>query len=80
VFEEPVANLDPQTLPGRLDYQSSPFTGWLQERLETRHGYVCVDSIAELPKHRMALTITGQVAQGNRGAHGGHGRENVLGF
>ncbi|OAZ44574.1 hypothetical protein A9Z40_11795 [Microbacterium arborescens] len=77
---EPVVNLDPQTLPGRLDYQSSPFTGWLQERLETRHGYVCVDSSAELPKHRMALTITGQVAQGNRGAHGGHGRENVLGF
>ena len=77
---EPVGLLDARTLPGRLDYQSSPFTGWLQERLEDRHGYVCVDSAAELPRHRVALTITGQVSQGSRGAHGGHGRENVLGF
>ncbi|WP_345802239.1 ATP-binding protein [Microbacterium sp. AZCO] len=77
---EPVGGLDARTLPGRLDYQKSPFTGWLQERLEDRHGYVCVDSRAELSRHRMALSITGQVSQGSRGAHGGHGRENVLGF
>ena len=77
---EPVGGLDTRTLPGRLDYQSSPFTGWLQERLDDRHGYVCVDSSADLVRHRMGLTITGQVSQGSRGAHGGHGRENVLGF
>lgn len=76
----PVADLDVRTLPGRLDYQSSPFTGWLQERLEAHHGYVCVGSGRELSRHRMALTITGQMSQGSRGAHGGHGRDNVLGF
>ena len=28
------------TLPGRLDYRRTEFTGWLQERLEARFGYV----------------------------------------
>jgi uncharacterized protein YPO0396 len=67
-------------LPGRLDYKSTPFTGWLQERLGRQFGFVCVDSAAALPSHSMALTITGQTSQGNRGAHGGHGRANMLGF
>ncbi|MDW4572213.1 ATP-binding protein [Microbacterium sp. M3] len=71
---------DPRTLPGRLDYQRTPFTGWLQDRLDDRFAFVCVDSPRDLSQHRMALTITGQISQGGRGAHGGHGRENVLGF
>jgi len=71
---------DTDTLPGRLDYQASPFTGWLQERLDDRFGFVCVDAPRDLAKHRRALTITGQMSDGNRGAHGGHGRDNVLGF
>ena len=71
---------DPQTLPGRLDYKSGPFTGWLQDELAHRFGYVCVETSAELAQHRMALTLAGQTSQGARGAHGGHGRRNVLGF
>ncbi|PPI55020.1 ATP-binding protein [Rathayibacter toxicus] len=71
---------DVRTLPGRLDYRSTPFTGWLQQRLDDRFGFVCVDSPAELAQHRMALTLTGQISQGSRGAHGGHGVQNVLGF
>ncbi|MBW9094104.1 AAA family ATPase [Microbacterium jejuense] len=71
---------DVDTLPGRLDYQASPFTGWLQERLDSQFGFVCVDAPRDLSRHRKALTITGQTSDGNRGAHGGHGRENVLGF
>ncbi|MCC2033168.1 ATP-binding protein [Microbacterium allomyrinae] len=71
---------DPQTLPGRLDYKSTPFTGWLQDELDRRFGYVCVDTTAELSAHRMALTIAGQISHGSRGAHGGHDRGNVLGF
>jgi len=71
---------DPQTLPGRLDYKSTPFTGWLQEELSRRFGYVCVDTSVELSEHRMALTLAGQTSHGARGAHGGHGRRNVLGF
>lgn len=75
-----VEHRDTKALPARLDYRPSPFTGWLQERLGERFGFVCVDSPAELSRHKMALTITGQASQGSRGAHGGHGKGNVLGF
>lgn len=75
-----VRNADPKTLPGRLDHLPTPFTGWLQQRLQDRFGYVCVDSSSELGEHQKALTISGQVSQGSRGAHGGQGRANVLGF
>ncbi|GAA2858589.1 ATP-binding protein [Microbacterium arabinogalactanolyticum] len=74
------AGADGRTLPGRLDFRPTPFTGWLQQRLDERFGFVCVDSSAQLSAHSMALTITGQMSQGNRGAHGGHDRDNVLGF
>ncbi|WP_328532329.1 AAA family ATPase [Nocardioides sp. NBC_00368] len=72
--------LDEGTLPGRLDYRRGVFTGWLKKRLADRHGYVCVQTPALLGQHRMALTVTGQVSQGSRGAHGGQGAGNVLGF
>ncbi|MBW8763195.1 MAG: hypothetical protein JF592_11515 [Microbacterium sp.] len=68
------------TLPGRLDYSSTPFTGWLQLRLEERFGFVCVNSADEFAAHDQAVTITGQISRGEQGAHGGHGRANVLGF
>jgi len=71
---------DPQTLPGRLDVKSTPFTGWLQDELDRRFGYTCVDTGADHSAHRMTFTITGQTSHGSRGAHGGHGRGNVLGF
>ncbi|WP_119697939.1 ATP-binding protein [Microbacterium halotolerans] len=73
-------SLDPATLPGRLDYRESSFVGWLQDRLERQFGFVCVDSPDELDAHPSALTIAGQMSNGSRGAHGGHGRANVLGF
>ena len=73
-------NADPKTLPGRLDYLPTPFAGWLQQRLQERFGFVCVDSSSQLGDHQKALTISGQMSQGSRGAHGGQGRANVLGF
>lgn len=72
--------LDARTLPGRLDYRSGPFTGWLKGRLAERYAYVCVDTPGELSQHPKALTRSGQVSEGTRGAHGGQGRANVLGF
>ncbi|WP_440710387.1 ATP-binding protein [Herbiconiux sp. YIM B11900] len=75
-----ITTMDSRTLPGRLDYRSTPFTGWLQQRLHERFGFVCVDASSELGEHQKALTITGQVSRGSRGAHGGQGRANVLGF
>ncbi len=72
--------LDPATLSGRLEFRSSPFTGWLQDRLEQQFAFVCVDAVSELSQHRMALTISGQTSQGARGAHGGSARQSILGF
>ncbi|ADG74926.1 conserved hypothetical protein [Cellulomonas flavigena DSM 20109] len=72
--------LDGRTLPGRLDYRQSPFTGWLKIELSTRFAYVCVDTPGELAQHEKALTRGGQLSEGRRGAHGGQGARNVLGF
>jgi uncharacterized protein YPO0396 len=72
--------LDPKTLPGRLDFRSGPFTGWLRAELARRFAYVCVDTPGELGQHAKALTRSGQVSEGARGAHGGQGGANVLGF
>ncbi|WP_425319178.1 ATP-binding protein [Cellulomonas marina] len=69
-----------RTLPARLDYRPTRFTGWLQQELADRYAYVCLDSAAELPSHTKALTISGQTSDGARGAHGGQGVANVLGF
>ncbi|WP_217615391.1 ATP-binding protein [Cellulomonas sp. GbtcB1] len=72
--------LDPRTLPGRLDFRNGPFTGWLRSELASRFAFVCVDTPGELSQHPKALTRSGQVSEGRRGAHGGQGRANVLGF
>lgn len=72
--------LDSRTLPGRLDFRAGPFTAWLRSELAQRFDYVCVDTPGELAQHPKALTRTGQVSQGTRGAHGGQGHANVLGF
>ncbi|MFB4308562.1 ATP-binding protein [Actinomadura sp. GTD37] len=72
--------LSDKTLPGRLDYRPSPFTAWLKSELAGRFDFVCVESPKLLMQHSKALTITGQTSQRGRGAHGGHGRANLLGF
>ncbi|WP_281182417.1 ATP-binding protein [Nocardia miyunensis] len=75
-----VIGLDDRRLPGRLDYRPSPFTAWLKSELVSRFDYVCVETPRLLSQHAKALTITGQISDGARGAHGGQGRANVLGF
>ncbi|MEO3813410.1 SbcC/MukB-like Walker B domain-containing protein [Sphaerisporangium sp. B11E5] len=72
--------LDDKTLPGRLDYRPSPFTPWLKSELARRFDFVCVETPRLLAQYPKALTITGQTSEGGRGAHGGHGRANLLGF
>lgn len=72
--------LDGRTLPGRLDYRPSPFTGWLKGELASRFAYVCVDTPGELAQHEKAVTRGGQLSEGRRGAHGGQGKPSVLGF
>lgn len=72
--------LNDRTLPGRLDYRPSQFTAWLKSELVRSFDFVCVETPKLLMQHPKALTITGQTSQGGRGAHGGHGRVNLLGF
>lgn len=72
--------LDAKTLPGRLDFRSGPFSGWLRSEMARTFAYTCVDTPAELSQHPKALTRSGQVSEGVRGAHGGRGQVNVLGF
>ncbi|WP_245713139.1 ATP-binding protein [Nocardia rhamnosiphila] len=72
--------LDDRRLPGRLEYRPSPFTAWLKTELVNRFDYVCVETARLLPQYTRALTITGQTSDGARGAHGGQGRANVLGY
>jgi uncharacterized protein YPO0396 len=72
--------LDDRSLPGRLDYRPSPFTAWLKSELDNRFDFVCVETPRLLAQYPKALTITGQTSQRGRGAHGGHGRANLLGF
>ncbi|GAA4689279.1 bacterial condensin subunit MukB [Promicromonospora umidemergens] len=71
---------DSRTLPGRLDIRRGPFAGWLSSELARRFAYVCVDTPGQLGQHTQALTRSGQVSEGARGAHGGNLRSNVLGF
>lgn len=71
---------DRYVLPGRLDYKHTQFTGWLIERLDDQFGYVCVPDVSELNAHKKALTQTGQISQGARGAHGGQNQRSVIGF
>lgn len=71
---------DSRSLPGRLEFRGGIFTGWLRSELAQRFDFVCVDTPGELAQHTRALTRSGQVSEGARGAHGGQGRANVLGF
>lgn len=71
---------DSRTLPGRLDIRRGPFAGWLSSELARRFAYLCVDTPGQLGQHAQALTRSGQVSEGSRGAHGGNLRANVLGF
>ncbi len=71
---------DRYVLPGRLEYKHTGFTGWLIERLDQQFGFVCVTDASELGAHKKALTKSGQISQGARGAHGGQGQRSVIGF
>lgn len=80
--DQPLRGLDERLLPGRLMFRDeSPFTGWLAAHLGQRFGYECVpDPSGFADDGARRVTLTGQVQDGTRGAHGGHGRRYILGF
>jgi uncharacterized protein YPO0396 len=77
----PRTDMDEIILPGRLQYaDDSPFTGWLQAEFAKSYAYLCLDTPEFPADGRKAITITGQIQNGSRGAHGGHGGVKILGF
>lgn len=80
-----VRSLDPTTLPGRLHFDTGSdagraFAGWLSEELDSAYSYVCLGAEDFGRDGRRAITINGQVRNGTKGAHGGHGARRILGF
>jgi uncharacterized protein YPO0396 len=63
--EPPREQPDAATMPGRLQFRDSAFTGWLTNMLVTKFGYVCVEQAADLDSVGFGLTITGQTRQGH---------------
>lgn len=71
---------DERYISGRLAFKSSPFAGWVRAQVAQRD-HLCADSAAQLGGETRAVTITGQTADGRRGAHGRDPRERgILGF
>lgn len=60
--------LAPGTLAAKLDVKPGPFEGWVRRELDRRADHVCVDSVAELRRHTVAVTRAGQV-KGPGGRH-----------
>lgn len=77
---EPVT-FDPDWVSGKLRYQDSPFTRWVQNRISSdRTDALCVESAAYLNGPERRITLSGQARQGKRGAHGDYNSPNVIGF
>jgi uncharacterized protein YPO0396 len=81
-LDQPTRALDDTFLPGRFAFRDdSPFLGWLQRELDRRYGYECVpDASRFIDDGRKRITLAGQIQNGDRGAHGGHGQRFILGF
>lgn len=72
---------DPATLAGRLVLKDSPAAGWLSAELARAYDHVCVPDASQFRDDRTRrVTLAGQVQEGDRGAHGGHGGRFILGF
>jgi uncharacterized protein YPO0396 len=81
-LDRPDRNLDANLLPGRFVFRDdSPFVGWLTNELDRRFDYECVpDGSHFADDDRKRVTLSGQIQNGDRGAHGGHGQRFILGF
>ncbi len=72
---------DPAMVSGKLAVKDSPFSTWVRERIESdRIDARCVASAAELGGEGRRVTLSGQLRDGRRGAHGDRRQSNVIGF
>jgi len=77
----PAAPEDPERVAGKLLFQESPFSGWVQRYVaEPGRNALCVDGAEELAGHGFRVTAAGQTRNGRRGSHGRGDHRDIIGF
>jgi uncharacterized protein YPO0396 len=72
---------DPERIAGKLLFQNSPFSGWVQAHVaEPARNALCVESADGLAGGGLRVTLAGQTRSGRRGAHGRNDARNIIGF
>lgn len=72
---------DPERVAGKLVFQDSPFSGWVQAHVgETSRNALCVESADGLAGSGFRVTLAGQTRNGRRGAHGRTDTRSIIGF
>lgn len=72
---------DPERIAGKLLFQDSPFSGWVQAHLDDpARNARCVETTDGLAGEGLRVTLAGQTRSGRRGAHGRNDARSVIGF
>ena len=72
---------DPERVAGKLLFQDSPFSGWVQSHVsEPSRNALCVEDAAGLAGGGFRVTAAGQTRQGRRGTHGRGEARSIIGF
>ncbi|TFC81584.1 hypothetical protein E3T23_06275 [Cryobacterium cheniae] len=73
---------DPRFVSGKLVFKDSPFSGWVQDRVQAASlDAECVATAAELVGDGPRVTPSGQTRNGSRGAHGWNSdQKSIIGF
>jgi uncharacterized protein YPO0396 len=72
---------DPERVAGKLVFQDSPFSGWVQAHLdEPGRNALCVEDADGLAGPGFRVTLAGQTRNGRRGAHGRNDVRSIIGF
>ncbi|WP_166785441.1 ATP-binding protein [Cryobacterium cryoconiti] len=73
---------DPRFVSGKLVFTDSPFSGWVQDRVQAANlDAECVATAADLGGNGPRVTPSGQTRNGSRGAHGWNSdQKSIIGF
>ncbi len=72
---------DPERVAGKLLFQDSPFSGWVQAHVsEPSRNALCVEDATGLAGGGFRVTAAGQTRQGRRGTHGRGDTRSIIGF
>ncbi|TIC81524.1 hypothetical protein E8D34_17740 [Nocardioides sp. GY 10113] len=72
---------DPERIAGKLLFQDSPFSGWVQQHVsDPSRNALCVESADGLAGEGLRVTLAGQTRNGRRGAYGRNDARSIIGF